>query len=108
MQRAVFYALCAIIAACQLAGHGCVAADGSCASFLQTAMTADKNVFKVYIAGKWRESSSGKALPILAPHNETEIYRVQACTQSEIDEAFEAARSVPITSSTSNLANTSG
>jgi hypothetical protein len=74
----VVYALSAIVAASHLASHTCLAADGACSPFLKSAMSPDHNTFNVYLNGQWRGSSSGKLLSIIAPHNETEIFRVQA------------------------------
>jgi len=74
----VAYALSAIVAASHLASHTCLAADGACTPFLRSAMSAEHNTFNVYVAGEWRGSKSGKVLSIIAPHNETEIFKVQA------------------------------
>ena len=75
---AVAYALSAIVAASILASHTCLAADGACSPFLRSAMSPEHNTFNVYLGGEWKGSKSGKVLSIIAPHNETEIFRVQA------------------------------
>jgi len=49
-------------------------------------------VYKYYVDGEWRESKSGKSVAISNPSNQQAAYQVQACTQDEVNELFDAAR----------------
>lgn len=48
--------------------------------------------YKYYSGGQWRESSSGKLVPIVNPTTRTVQYNVQACTQEEVNEMFVRAK----------------
>ena len=47
---------------------------------------------RYYADGDWRKSTSGKLVDILNPCTGSVFARVQACTQSEVDLAFESAK----------------
>ena len=51
----------------------------------------DGIVYKFLVNGEWRTSTSGRTIQNLTPYDETVCYEVQACTQAEIDEAYEGA-----------------
>lgn len=51
----------------------------------------DGIVYKFLVNGEWRKSTSGRTIQNLTPYDETVCYEVQACTQAEIDEAYEGA-----------------
>lgn len=43
---------------------------------------SSENVFKFYVNGEWRESTSGKTVSVLNPSKANEeTFKVQACTQ---------------------------
>lgn len=46
---------------------------------------------KLFIAGKWRDGSSGETLPIIDPATEEEIGRLAVATKSDLDEALASA-----------------
>lgn len=48
--------------------------------------------FKWHCAGEWRESSSGKTVPVINPCTRSKEYEMQACTQQEVDEAYASAK----------------
>jgi hypothetical protein len=48
--------------------------------------------YKWHCDGAWRESTSGKTVGVFNPSTRARDYEVQACTQSEVDEAFAAAK----------------
>ncbi|KAG0449475.1 hypothetical protein HPP92_027289 [Vanilla planifolia] len=52
----------------------------------------DGEVYKYYSEGEWRKSSSGKSVSIVNPTTRKTEYRVQACTQEEVNEVMEAAK----------------
>ena len=57
---------------------GEVAAAGECPLIIGVATTPGRpDVFKSYIGGQWRTSSSGKTLKVLSPVNETALFEVQ-------------------------------
>ncbi|GAB4854681.1 hypothetical protein Ancab_023263 [Ancistrocladus abbreviatus] len=49
-------------------------------------------VFKYYSDGEWKTSSSGKAVPIINPTTRKTQYKVQACTQEEVNKVMEIAK----------------
>ena len=49
-------------------------------------------VYKYYVNGIWRISTSGRTIQNLTPYDETVCYEVQACTTKEIDEAYETSK----------------
>lgn len=56
-------------------------ADASCPLIVGVASTVGRpDVFKSYIGGEWRTSSSGKTLKVLSPVNETTLFEVQVPT----------------------------
>jgi glyceraldehyde-3-phosphate dehydrogenase (NADP+) len=48
-------------------------------------------VYKYFVNGTWRVSTSGRTIQNLTPYDETVCYEVQACTRAEIDEAYTTA-----------------
>ncbi|KAL0358297.1 UNVERIFIED_CONTAM: NADP-dependent glyceraldehyde-3-phosphate dehydrogenase [Sesamum angustifolium] len=52
----------------------------------------DGDVFKYYADGEWKKSSSGKAVSIINPTTRKTQYRVQACTQEEVNKVMETAK----------------
>jgi succinate-semialdehyde dehydrogenase/glutarate-semialdehyde dehydrogenase len=46
---------------------------------------------KLFIAGKWRDGSSGETLPIIDPATEEEIGRLAKATTADLDEALASA-----------------
>eukprot|EP00238_Polyblepharides_amylifera_P005820 CAMPEP_0196590148 /NCGR_PEP_ID=MMETSP1081-20130531/65725_1 /TAXON_ID=36882 /ORGANISM="Pyramimonas amylifera, Strain CCMP720" /LENGTH=496 /DNA_ID=CAMNT_0041913157 /DNA_START=316 /DNA_END=1806 /DNA_ORIENTATION=+ len=60
-------------------------------AFYEDLRAADGS-FKYFVGGEWRVSSSGKTVPVLNPSKSNqEAFRVQACTQDEVDEVFAVA-----------------
>ncbi|KAL4439898.1 hypothetical protein ABPG75_002899 [Micractinium tetrahymenae] len=53
---------------------------------------APSGAYKFHVAGQWSESSSGKLQAILSPQTNSTFAQVQACTQQEVDAAFQAAK----------------
>ncbi|CAH9093406.1 unnamed protein product [Cuscuta europaea] len=49
-------------------------------------------VFKFYSNGEWRKSSSGKSVAIINPTSRMVQYKVQACTQEEVNKVMQEAR----------------
>lgn len=49
-------------------------------------------VFKYYYDGEWRTSSSGKSVAIINPTTRKTQYRVQACTQEEVNKVVDSSR----------------
>lgn len=47
---------------------------------------------KWFVDGEWVESTSGKTVGVVNPSSRTREYEVQACTQQEVDAAFQAAK----------------
>mmetsp|Transcript_33965 Transcript_33965/g.80129 ORF Transcript_33965/g.80129 Transcript_33965/m.80129 type:complete len:530 (-) Transcript_33965:202-1791(-) len=81
-----------LVTAC-LVLAACTAESGACASVLSvSSLNGNHKTFNVYINGLWKPSASGRTLKVLSPANDTEVYEVQAATQEEIDEAFDAAK----------------
>jgi hypothetical protein len=61
-----------------LAGSATAAVDGECPRVIGVASTPGRpDLFKSFIGGEWRTSSSGKTLKVLSPCNETMLYEVQ-------------------------------
>ena len=61
-----------------LAGSATAAVDGECPRIIGVASTPGRpDLFKSFIGGEWRTSSSGKTLKVLSPCNETMLYEVQ-------------------------------
>lgn len=52
----------------------------------------DGEIYKYFANGEWRHSSSGKSVNIINPSTRTVAYRVQACTQEEVNGVFENAK----------------
>ncbi|CAN1809655.1 NADP-dependent glyceraldehyde-3-phosphate dehydrogenase [Linum perenne] len=53
----------------------------------------DDEVYKYYSDGEWKKSSSGKSVAIVNPTTRKTQYRVQACSQEEVNKVMESARS---------------
>eukprot|EP00262_Sarcandra_glabra_P003187 TRINITY_DN1373_c0_g1_i2.p1 TRINITY_DN1373_c0_g1~~TRINITY_DN1373_c0_g1_i2.p1 ORF type:complete len:503 (-),score=78.01 TRINITY_DN1373_c0_g1_i2:412-1773(-) len=53
----------------------------------------DEDVFKYYADGEWKTSSSGKSVPIINPTTRKVQYKVQACTQEEVNKVMDSAKS---------------
>ncbi|GJP50243.1 hypothetical protein CLOM_g9383 [Closterium sp. NIES-68] len=51
----------------------------------------DGDVYKYFAHGEWKSSSSGRSVNIINPCTRTVVYRVQGCTQDEVDGVFESA-----------------
>ncbi|KAH0459136.1 hypothetical protein IEQ34_012127 [Dendrobium chrysotoxum] len=49
-------------------------------------------VYKYYAEGEWCKSSSGKSVPIINPTTRKPEYKVQACTQEEVNKVMEGAK----------------
>ncbi len=49
--------------------------------------------YKYFIDGKWKNSESGKIIPIRNPYNNDLVGNIQACTKEEADRIIECARS---------------
>ncbi|KAG6740287.1 hypothetical protein POTOM_055733 [Populus tomentosa] len=52
----------------------------------------DPTVFKFYSDGEWKRSTSGKLVSIINPTTRKTQYKVQACTQEEVNKIIEAAK----------------
>ncbi|EFJ24379.1 hypothetical protein SELMODRAFT_270375 [Selaginella moellendorffii] len=52
----------------------------------------DGGVYKYYADGEWRTSSSGKSVTIYNPSTREAQYKVQACTQEEVNKAIDSAK----------------
>ncbi|KAG5225198.1 NADP-dependent glyceraldehyde-3-phosphate dehydrogenase [Salix suchowensis] len=52
----------------------------------------DAAVFKFYSDGEWKRSSSGKFVSIINPTTRKTQYKVQACTQEEVNKIIESAK----------------
>ncbi|KAL2502492.1 NADP-dependent glyceraldehyde-3-phosphate dehydrogenase [Forsythia ovata] len=52
----------------------------------------DGDVFKYYADGEWKKSSSGKSVSIINPTTRKVQYKVQACTQEEVNKVMEIAK----------------
>ncbi|KVH40997.1 Aldehyde dehydrogenase, conserved site-containing protein [Cynara cardunculus var. scolymus] len=50
------------------------------------------DVFKYYTDGEWKKSASGKSVAIINPTTRTTQYKVQACTQEEVNKVMESAK----------------
>ena len=62
---------------CVLVSEAIVGA-GECPLIIGVASTEGRpDVFKSYIGGQWRTSSSGKTLKVMSPVNETTLFEVQ-------------------------------
>nr|VDD13012.1 unnamed protein product [Brassica oleracea] len=53
----------------------------------------DGEVYKFYADGEWRTSSSGKSVAIVNPATRKTQYKVQACTQEEVNKVMGMAKS---------------
>jgi hypothetical protein len=52
--------------------------EGGCPFIIGVASTEGRpDIFKSYIGGQWRTSSSGRTLKVLSPVNETTLFEVQ-------------------------------
>lgn len=49
--------------------------------------------YKYFVDGKWKNSESGKIIPIRNPYNNELVGNIQACTKEEADRIIECARS---------------
>ena len=55
--------------------------EGGCPFIIGVASTEGRpDIFKSYIGGQWRTSSSGRTLKVLSPVNETTLFEVQVET----------------------------
>jgi glyceraldehyde-3-phosphate dehydrogenase (NADP+) len=52
----------------------------------------DGDVYKYYVDGEWKVSTSGKSVGIINPSNLKPTYKVQACTQDEVNKCVESAK----------------
>ncbi|KAG9146225.1 hypothetical protein Leryth_007927 [Lithospermum erythrorhizon] len=52
----------------------------------------DGEVFKYYADGEWKKSSSGKSVAIINPTTRKTQYKVQACTQEEVNKVMEMSK----------------
>ncbi|CAN6540623.1 unnamed protein product [Malus baccata var. baccata] len=52
----------------------------------------DGEAYKYYGDGEWKKSSSGKLVPIINPTTRKVQYKVQACTQEEVNKVMETAK----------------
>ncbi|KAB1204690.1 NADP-dependent glyceraldehyde-3-phosphate dehydrogenase [Morella rubra] len=52
----------------------------------------DGDVYKYYSDGEWKTSGSGKTVPIINPTTRKTHFKVQACTQEEVNKAIDAAK----------------
>ncbi|WVZ92749.1 hypothetical protein U9M48_038792 [Paspalum notatum var. saurae] len=52
----------------------------------------DGEVYRYYADGEWRASASGKSVAIVNPTTRQTQYRVQACTQEEVNKVMESAK----------------
>jgi glyceraldehyde-3-phosphate dehydrogenase (NADP+) len=52
----------------------------------------DAETFKYYADGEWKVSTSGKSVGIINPSTLKTQYKVQACTQDEVNKAVESAQ----------------
>ncbi|KAH7286832.1 hypothetical protein KP509_32G024100 [Ceratopteris richardii] len=54
--------------------------------------TIDQDVYKYYADGEWKVSSSGNSVIILNPSTRQPQYKIQACTQDEVNKAVQSAK----------------
>ncbi|KAL2635263.1 hypothetical protein R1flu_006742 [Riccia fluitans] len=52
----------------------------------------DGEVYKYYADGEWKRSASGGTVSILNPSTRKPQYKVQACTQDEVNKIFDSAK----------------
>ncbi|KAB1211894.1 NADP-dependent glyceraldehyde-3-phosphate dehydrogenase [Morella rubra] len=52
----------------------------------------DGDVYKYYSEGEWRSSTSGQSVAIVNPTTRKTAYKVQACTQEEVNKVIDAAK----------------
>ncbi|KAG6536986.1 hypothetical protein ZIOFF_002064 [Zingiber officinale] len=52
----------------------------------------DGEVYKYYADGEWKTSASGKSVSIINPTTRKPQFKVQACTQEEVNKVMEAAK----------------
>ncbi|XP_074559323.1 NADP-dependent glyceraldehyde-3-phosphate dehydrogenase-like [Curcuma longa] len=52
----------------------------------------EDQVFKYYTDGEWKKSASGETVSIVNPTTRMTQYKVQACTQEEVNKVMEAAK----------------
>jgi len=57
-----------------------------------TDLVAGEDTFKFYAEGKWQISTSGKTVNVINPSTRKTQYKVQACTQDEVNAVFAAAK----------------
>ncbi|XP_057429356.1 NADP-dependent glyceraldehyde-3-phosphate dehydrogenase-like isoform X3 [Lotus japonicus] len=53
----------------------------------------DGEVYKYYSCGEWTKSSSGKSVSIINPTTRKTQYKVQACSQEEVNKVMDSAKS---------------
>ncbi|KAH7523974.1 hypothetical protein FEM48_Zijuj06G0069200 [Ziziphus jujuba var. spinosa] len=53
----------------------------------------DGDVYKFYADGEWKKSASGKFVPVINPTTRNTHFKVQACTQEEVNKIIETAKS---------------
>jgi glyceraldehyde-3-phosphate dehydrogenase (NADP+) len=68
----------------------CLALSSAMAAFPN--MVAENGAYKYFVDGTWKESGSGGTVPIKNPQTNMPTFLVQACTQGEVDEAYDGAR----------------
>ncbi|MFX1237815.1 MAG: NADP-dependent glyceraldehyde-3-phosphate dehydrogenase [Promethearchaeota archaeon] len=52
----------------------------------------EDSVYKYYINGIWKKSSSGNVIPIKNPYNNESVGSIQACSIQEVDELIQVAQ----------------
>eukprot|EP00884_Botryococcus_braunii_P015218 jgi/Botrbrau1/237/Bobra.0022s0213.1 len=55
-------------------------------------LVAGDGSYKYFIDNEWKVSTSGKTVGIINPTSNEVTYKVQACTQAEVDAVFESAK----------------
>ncbi|XP_019463394.1 PREDICTED: NADP-dependent glyceraldehyde-3-phosphate dehydrogenase isoform X2 [Lupinus angustifolius] len=55
--------------------------------------TLEGDVYKYYADGEWKKSSSGKNVAIINPTTRKTQYKVQACSQEEVNKVMDSAKS---------------
>ncbi|CAI8611403.1 unnamed protein product [Vicia faba] len=53
----------------------------------------DGDVYKYYADGEWKKSTSGKSVAIINPTTRKPQYKVQACSQEEVNKVMDSAKS---------------
>ena len=72
------HSILSLVVGCLLVSAVVATGAGECPLVIGVASTPGRpDVFKSYIGGEWRVSSSGKTLKVLSPVNETSLFEVQ-------------------------------